>query len=80
MKPYMQIDDTVLYGTRLLVFIETEPQSNKYRQLMLTPEEFKNVSFSIGKVTSKVGDEEQVEVKMSEKIWELPDLPEIYET
>lgn len=80
MKPFIQIDDSVLYSTRLLVFIETEPQSNKYRQLVLTPEEFKNVSFSIGKVTNKVGNGEQVEVKMSEEIWELPDLPEIYET
>ena len=65
-----------LYEQRMLVFMEEEPQSNKYRQVLLNAEEFKRFSMSIGTVTSeKYGDIEMVEMKLSDKIYTLPDLP-----
>jgi len=36
-----------IYEQRLLVFMETEPQSGKYNQVLLDPESFKKVSYSI---------------------------------
>lgn len=33
-----------VYETRLLLFMECSPQSNRYRQIMLTPEKFRKVS------------------------------------
>lgn len=70
-----------LYGIRTLLFMETEPQSNKYRQVELTAEEFKNVNMSYGKNTGAIIREgvNEVELHLSEEIYDLPDLPEIYE-
>lgn len=67
-----------LYGTRLLCFLEEEPQSNNYRQVILNSEQFKNFSLSLGKVTDQNGNDQTVEFQMSEEIYKLPDLPEIY--
>lgn len=72
----MIIDKYTLYGTRLLVFLEDSPQSNKYRQVILTPEQFKDFSNSIGTVVNKDGDDEDVEMTLSDKIYTLPDLQE----
>ena len=71
-----KIDKYDLFGTRLLVFVEESPQSNKYRQIILNAEEFKKVSFSIGTITSRNGDDEMVEFQMSEELYDLPDLQE----
>jgi len=72
----MFIDKYTLYGTRLLVFLEDAPQSNQYRQIILNQDQFKNLSNSIGTVVDKEGDDEQVEIEMSEEIYTLPDLYE----
>lgn len=61
---------------RLLVFLETGPQTNKYQQILLNAEEFNRVSQSIGKVTHKVGTMEHIELHLSEQVYELPDLIE----
>ncbi len=66
-----------IFGTRLLIFIEESPQSNKYRQVFLNEEEFKKVSFSIGDVVSEDDGIETVIYKQSEEIYDLPDLREI---
>lgn len=67
-----------LYSTRMLCFMETAPQSNRYRQIILNPEEFKRFSFAIGTDTGKKDDAGQdiVELNMSEEIYPLPDLRE----
>ena len=70
------LDIEELYTTRLLVFLETEPQSNEYRQVILNKEEFKAFSMSLGKVTEKNGKDEVVEINLSEDIHSLPDLIE----
>ena len=80
-----EIDPTELYGTRLLLFIETEPQSNKYRQIKLGPEEFKKVSGSFGLPTNKKINisghmVDEIDVAMSDEIYDLPDLQEIDQT
>lgn len=62
--------------SRLLVFLETEPQSNKYRQVILTPEQFKKMSDVICEVVDKKGDEETVSINMSIGTYLLPDLNE----
>jgi hypothetical protein len=75
-----QINKYDIYGTRLLIFLETEPQSNDYHQVKLTPEEFKRASLAIGTVVSRKGSEETVEMQLSEEVYKLPDLPEHYAT
>lgn len=72
----MELSRYDVYGTRLLVFLEDSPQSNKYRQLIFTPEEFKKVSLSVGTVEGKRGDDELVRLQESEETYELPDLME----
>ncbi len=68
-----------LYTTRLLVFIETAPQSNKYRQVMLNPEEFKKMSFSIGHTVEILPNGDQrTEANFSNDTYDIPDVPQIY--
>lgn len=61
---------------RLLVFLETGPQTNKYQQVMFNPEEFNRVSQSIGEVTAINGDKQDVAIKLSDAVYNLPDLVE----
>lgn len=72
-----EIDYTDLYGVRTLVFIETEPQSNKYCQVLLSPEMFRNMTDTISKKLTE-GEMEEREIKTSEEEYTLPDLPEAY--
>jgi hypothetical protein len=39
---------SAFYTTRLIILLEDSPQSNKYRQLILTPAQFKVISDVIG--------------------------------
>ena len=78
-----EIDAFEIYGTRLLLFMETEPQSNKYRQILPNLEEFKRISSSFGTLTGKKieiegCDVDELKVKLSDDIYNLPDLKEIY--
>lgn len=67
-----------LYTTRLLCFLETSPQSNKYHQVLLNAEEFKRFSFSIGDKTEDLPNGAQgTFIKMSEETYALPDLKQI---
>lgn len=63
-----------IYCSRVLVFLETSPQSNKYKQFLFTEDEFKAVSSSIGTVKGKRGSVETVEVNLSDTDYPLPDL------
>lgn len=74
----MKIDRINLYHQRLLIFLETEPQSNVYNQILVTPEQFKKVSDAICSiVVPKNGNDiETVSVETSEEIYKLPDLQE----
>ncbi len=67
-------DFGAFYDKRLLIFLEIEPQSNKYRQIILTPEEFKNTSLTLGKVVEQKGTSSVVELEESDEIYNLPDL------
>lgn len=71
-----QIDKYTLYGTRLLVFLERGPQSNQYQQVIFNPEQFKKVSDAVCGSEATEG-EEEVELMLSNDLYELPDLPEI---
>jgi hypothetical protein len=72
-----------LYGLRLLVFIETGPQSNQYNQILLDKETFKRVSFAI---TPQIeGPEDTIvttsfPVPCSKEVYTLPDLQQIHDT
>lgn len=74
----ISIPEDDLWGTRLLVFLEDKSHTNKYRQIYLDAEDFKKLSFQIGKV---VGEDEnkvqKVEIRYSDDIYELPDLKQI---
>ncbi len=63
---------------RLLVFLETDAQSNKYNQVILSPQQFKKVSDAIIN-SARTGDDlkpgmEEVELTTSEEEYTLPDL------
>ena len=74
-----------LFSQRCLVFLETEPQSNKYNQVILSKEQFKKVSDAI--ISTFVSEEhpeleevelidgmEIVNIELSDEEYELPDL------
>lgn len=69
-----------IYSQRMLVFLEISPQSNQYRQVLLTPKQYKKVSDSIFiKLIEKKPDGKQiVEIEESDEIYTLPDLMDIY--
>ena len=72
-----QVDKYTMYGTRLIILMEHEPQSNKYRQVILDSERFKEVSDAVCGGTVPEGlEEEEVEIIMSKDVYELPDLEE----
>jgi len=73
----MELDYSDLYGIRTLVFQETEPQSNKYYQVILNQEEFKRMSLSLGSVVGEIRKGiDAVQLKISEETYDLPDLQE----
>ncbi len=61
-----------IYGIRLIVLLETSPQSGKYRQVRLNPERFKNVSMAIS-----TGTPEEAILDIGDEIIPLPDLQQI---
>lgn len=64
--------------TRLLCFLETAPQSNKYQQILLNKDEFNKFSQSLGTVTKQHKNGKQdISIRLSEEVYELPDLQEI---
>ena len=75
------MDIEQIYEQRLLVFMETEPQSGKYNQVLLDSESFKKVSYSIAGEPET--DEnlkpgmEVVEISLSEEEYTLPDLQSV---
>jgi len=66
------------YTQRLLVFLEEEPQSNTYRQVLLSADDYKRVSDAISieafKNPAFKEDYEQVMLALSDDIYPLPDL------
>ncbi len=73
------IDFNELYGIRILVFQEMEPQSNKYCQVFLNEEQFKAMSLTLGKLTGKTVRDgvDEVELQLSTEEYTLPDLRQI---
>jgi hypothetical protein len=67
-----------VYSLRMLVFLETGPQTNQYRQVFLDFEEYKRVSFSLGSLVGSIENGTIAsQVRLSEKEYKLPDLREI---
>jgi hypothetical protein len=79
----MKIEDLELHihEQRLLVFLETDPQSGKFNQVLLNDEQFKKVSDAI--ITSKrtgedlKKDMEEVKLETSVEEYVLPDLQSV---
>lgn len=68
-----------IYGVRVLVFMESEPQSNKYNQLIFNNEQFRKVSKIIGDVYPYLGKEKETDIDLyklnqSHEVYDLPDL------
>ena len=62
------------------MFMETEPQSNKYHQVIFNKEQFKRASGSIAdKTGERFGEYEKTNVILSKKTYDLHDLKQIYE-
>ncbi len=67
---------TDIYEQRILVFMETKPQSNEYNQVILTPKAFKGMTEAISRRTGKTlapGIEETL-IDTSKAKYKLPDL------
>lgn len=58
-----------LYNVRLLVLIESEPQSDKYRQILLTKEQFLSFSFLTRNLFP-------TDLRVSDQLIKMPDLKE----
>jgi hypothetical protein len=75
------MDTNALYEERLLVFVETGPQTDKYHQVLLGKDQFKKVSDAIIKTKEKCEDlregVESVTLETSEEEYLLPDLQSI---
>lgn len=66
-----------LYEQRILVFIEVDPLSNKYRQVILTNAQYKAMGTAVGKNTGKKcnsGRHEVWEIEESDEEYTLADL------
>lgn len=78
MEEKISIEDEV-FSLRLLMFIEQEPQSNTYRQVILNSDQLKKITYIISNIVEKNGDEEIVDYKASKETYTLPDLQEIHD-
>ena len=80
-KKPIKIEHTDIYGVRVLVFMEIEPQSNKYYQILLTPDMYKNMTATIAHPTGKLTESglDEYALNTSEEEYVLPDLSEAYE-
>ena len=71
-----------LHENRLLIFLETDPQSGKFQQLLLNAKQFKRISDAIFQDTRiemsdlKEG-HEVAELEVSDETYNLPDLESI---
>lgn len=74
----MKVDTHELYTVRTLIFLETEPQSNEYHQVMLDQETFKKIT-EVMSTLVKDGDIQEVNLDLSEETYKLPDLKDIYD-
>lgn len=73
------INAEVLYNQRLLLFLEQEPQSNIYRQLLFTPLEHERVVTvleSIAVETKLINNFRYFKMRSSEELHALPDCQE----
>lgn len=66
--------DSQIFEQRMLMFLETDAQSNKYRQIIVNNEQFKTITGLIGKIGETVDGIQQVQIEESEEIYDLPDL------
>ena len=74
------IDTTELYACRLVVLLETEPQSNVYNQVELTQDKFNTIFetvFDCDSDTVEIG--ESRTILLQEEDIKLPDMKEIYD-
>jgi hypothetical protein len=76
-KGLISIEDQ-LFNIRMLIFFEASPQSNKYNQVLLTPEQFKKVSKTIEDIfpSEPAGEKVNVSIETSTEVYTLPDLKE----
>lgn len=72
------MDYSDIYGLRTLVFIESEPQSNKYHQVFLTQKQYYELTRLISKGINKLdGNIEETEIEVSDTEYNLPDLQDV---
>ncbi len=80
-KGLVSIEDQ-LYNIRMLMFMETSPQSNKYRQILLTDSQYRKISKTLEDSHPSVHkdptrpDHVDVELTLSDNTYTLPDLNE----
>lgn len=89
MATFDHISMEELYTTRLILLMETEPQSNEYRQVRLNEEQFRKMSdaladtfrdrsIPVSKAQAAIHGQPFF-LPMGDDIIKLPDVPEVYE-
>ncbi len=74
------IDARFIYHTRLLLFVETAPQSNEYRQVILNHRQFETVSDALFKVSKgTVGQPVNLRVNLESFIFPTEIRDHVYE-
>lgn len=68
---------STIFENRMLIFLEIEPQSNKYNQIYLNKEEYKEITSHIGVLTGKDGLLDIVKIESSVEEYALPDLQSV---
>lgn len=72
------MESTELYELRMLIFLEKEPQSNKYYQVMVDAEQYKTITEAISKNSIAMdGMISEGTTMTSEEEYTLPDLKNI---
>ena len=75
------LDITELYAQRLVLLLETGPQTNEYNSIILEEEDWEKI-FDIALKNKKGSDTVDVDevpnLHLSEETYKLPDIQEIY--
>lgn len=80
--PLSMEEMATLYSIRMLCFLEVRPQSNVYKQVLMDAETYKRMSFSFARIKGPSEGNPlslDVEVRLSDDEFKLPDLQAIHE-
>ena len=79
-REFTQNEIDELYRNRLLVFLETAPQSNKYFQVYFSPKDFERVLNAVDKTFPLIAPNvRSINLHVSNETYDIPDLKQVHE-